>query len=87
MRIRSAHRRRAILVAAALDLETRLTDAVLDMADKLIGGLFARARKARERRFVAGTRNAARLMRLFHDTIEALGMAQNSERDAFHRRR
>ena len=34
------HRRRAILVAAVLDLETRLTDAVLDMADKLIGGLF-----------------------------------------------
>ena len=82
-----AYRRRAILVASVIDLETRLTDAVLDMADKLIGGLFARARKARERRFVAGTRNAARLMRLFHDTIEALGMAQNSERDAFHRRR
>jgi TnpA family transposase len=78
-----AHRRRAILVAAVLDLETRLTDAVLDMSDKLIGGLFARARKARERRYVAGTRNVARLMRLFHDTIEALGMAQNTERDAF----
>ena len=78
-----AHRRRAILVASVLDLETRLTDAVLDMADKLIGGLFARARKARERRYVAGTRNVARLMRLFHDTIEALGTAQNSERDAF----
>ena len=78
-----AHRRRAILVAAVLDLETRLTDAVLDMADKLIGGLFARARKARERRYVAGTRNVARLMGLFHDTIEALGTARNSERDAF----
>jgi hypothetical protein len=78
-----AHRRRAILVAAVLDLETRLTDAVLDMADKLIGGLFARARKARERRYVAGTRNVARLMGLFHDTIEALGTARNGERDAF----
>jgi hypothetical protein len=42
-----------------------------------------RARKARERRYVAGTRNVARLMRLFHDTIEALGTARNSERDAF----
>ncbi len=53
------------------------------MADKLIGGLFARARKARERRYVAGTRNVGRLMRLFHDTIEALATAQSSERDAF----
>ena len=78
-----AHRRRAILGASVLDLETRLTDAVLDMADKVISGLFARARKARERRYVAGTRNVAHLMRLFHDTIEALGTARNSERDAF----
>ena len=71
----TAHRRRAILVAAVIDLEARLTDAVLDMADKLIGGLFARARKARERRYVAGTRDVGRLMRLFHDTIEALAAA------------
>ena len=49
----AAHRRRAILVALLIDLEARLTDAVLDMADKLIGGLFARARKAKERRYVA----------------------------------
>jgi hypothetical protein len=79
----AVQRRRAIVVAAIIDLEARLTDAVLDMADKLIGGLFARARKARERRYVARTRNVGRLMRLFHDTIEALGAAQNSERDAF----
>jgi hypothetical protein len=32
-------------VSAVPDLETRLTDPVLDMADKLIGGLFARARR------------------------------------------
>jgi len=79
----AALRRRAILVASIIDLETWLTDAVLDMADKLIGGLFARARKARERRYIAGTRNVGRLMRLFHDTIEALATAQSSERDAF----
>ncbi len=79
----AVQRRRAILVASVIDLEARLTDAVLDMTDKLIGGLFARARKARERRYVAGTRNVGRLMRLFHDTIEALSTAQSSERDAF----
>jgi hypothetical protein len=45
----AARRRRAILVATVLDLEARLTDAVLDMADKLIGGLFAKARNATQR--------------------------------------
>jgi hypothetical protein len=35
----AAHRRRAILAATLIDLEARLTDAVLDMADKLIGVL------------------------------------------------
>ena len=79
----TVQRRRAILTASVIDLEARLTDAALEMADKLIGGLFARARKAHERRYVAGTKNVARLMRLFHDTIEALGEAQSSERDAF----
>ncbi len=66
----TVQRRRSILAASVIDLEARLTDAALDMADKLIGGLFARARKAHERRYVAGTKNVARLMRLFHDTIE-----------------
>ncbi len=79
----AAHRRRAILVATCIDLETGLTDAVLDMADKLIGGLFARARKAKERRYVASTRDVGRLMRLFHDTIAALDEARKSKRDGF----
>ena len=43
----AAHRRRAILAANVIDLEARLTDALLDMADKLIGGMFARARRRR----------------------------------------
>ena len=72
----AAHRRRAILAANIIDLEVRLTDALLDMTDKLIGGLFARARKAKERRYVASTRDVGRLMRLFHGTIEALATAQ-----------
>jgi len=53
------------------------------MADKLIGGLFARARKAKERRYVASTRDVGRLMRLFHDTIAALDEARKSKRDGF----
>lgn len=79
----SEHRRRAILVATVLDLETRLTDAVLDMADKLIGGLFAKARNAARRRYAASASDVGRLMRLFHGTIEALAAAQEGDTDAF----
>jgi hypothetical protein len=79
----AAPRRRAILAANIIDLETRLTDALLDMTDKLIGGLFARARKSKERRYVASTRDVGRLMRLFHGTIEALETAQQQQRDGF----
>ena len=63
--------------------KTRLTDAVLDMADKLIGGLFAKARNATRQRYVASAANVGRLMRLFHGTIEALAAAQEAKSDAF----
>ena len=79
----AAHRRRAILVATVLDLETRLTDAVLDMADKLVGGFFARARNTTRRRYAASAGNVGRLMRLFHGTIDALAAAQEAKSDAF----
>lgn len=78
----AARRRRAILVATALDLEARLTDAVLDMADKLIGGLFTKARNATRRRYAASSGDVGRLMRLFRGTIDALAVAQEDDRDA-----
>ena len=68
-------RRHAILAAAVHDLEGRLTDAALDMADKLIGGLFRRARNRQARRYSATTAQVARLMRLFRGTIDALAGA------------
>lgn len=77
------HRRRAIQVALLLDLEPRLTDAVLDMADKLIGRMFARAKNAQEKRYAASTKDVGRLMRLFDATIAALEVAQEGERDGF----
>lgn len=79
----AAQRRRAILVATVLNLEARLTDAVLDMADRLIGSLFARARNAARRQYVASAGDVGRLMRLFHGTITALAAAQESDSDAF----
>ena len=53
------------------------------MADKLIGGLFARARNTTRRRYAASAGDVGRLMRMFHGTIEALAVAQANERDAF----
>lgn len=79
----AAHRRRAILAATVLNLETRLTDAVLDMADKLIGGFFAKARNVTRQRYVASAAAVGRLMRLFHGTIDALAAAQEGKTDAF----
>ena len=79
----ATRRRRAILIATVLDLEERLTDVVLDMADKLIGTLFAKARNATRRRYAASAGDVGRLMRLFHGTIDALAAAQADERDAF----
>ena len=76
-------RRHAILAATVLDLETRLKDAVLDMAGKLIGGLFAKARNAARRPYAANANDVGRLMRLFHGSIEALAAAQEEEADAF----
>ena len=79
----TTHRRRAIVVATVLDLESRLTDAVLDMADKLVGGMFAKARNETRRRYVASAGDVGRLMRLFHGTIEALVTAREGGSDAF----
>ncbi|KQO56327.1 hypothetical protein BSZ14_12650 [Sphingomonas sp. Sph1(2015)] len=68
-------RRHAILVAAIDDLEGRLIDAALDMADKLIGSLFRRARNRQERRYASTPAQVGRLMRLFRGTIDALANA------------
>ena len=74
-------RRRAILVAQMLDLEARLSDGALAMFDKLVGSMFARARKRQERRYQATTRDVARLMRLFDRTIGALTEAHEQKMD------
>src|SRR3954471_23229372 len=52
------------------------------MADRLIGGLFAKARNAARRRYAASAGDVGRLMRLFHGTIEALAAAQEDDADA-----
>lgn len=77
----TASRRRATLVALLIDLEERLTDAAIEMADKLIGSVFARAKNTQARRYVATSKDVSRLMRLFRGTIDALSGALENDTD------
>ena len=74
-------RRRATLVAFLLDLEERLTDSALEMADKLIGGIFTRARNSQARSYATTSKNVARLMLIFRSTIDALTDALDTGED------
>ena len=76
-------RRRAILAALIIELEARLIDAALDMADRMIGGSFTRGGNAKQRVYAATTRDVGRLMWMFSQTIDALGRAQDGSVDAF----
>jgi len=72
-------RRRATVVALLIDLEARLTDAAIEMADRLIGAAFTRGRNAQERQYSATAKDVARLMRMFLGTIDALAMAAETD--------
>lgn len=74
-------RRRATIVALLSDLEARLIDAVIEMADRLIGSAFARGRNAQERQYSATAKDVARLMRMFLGAIDALAEAAETEAD------
>lgn len=71
-------RRRATLAAVFLDLEVRLTDAALDMADRIIGGAFTRGGNTQKKTFAATTRDVGRILRLFDRTVAALEEAQKT---------
>ncbi|WP_327754347.1 Tn3 family transposase (plasmid) [Sphingobium sp. SJ10-10] len=76
-------RRRATLAAMILDLESRLTDAALDMADRIIGGSFTRGNNKQKRSYAETTRDVGRIMRLFDRTVAALAEAQESGMEGF----
>lgn len=71
----SVNRRRATLVATIIDSEARLADATLLMFDRLVGGMFTRARRGRERRYQESIQSVGQLMKLFGVTISALNEA------------
>jgi len=77
----TAARRRATVVALLIDLEGRLIDAALGMADRLIGQAFTRGKNTQERSFSTTARDVGRLMRLFRSTIDALSEATKAKCD------
>ena len=76
-------RRHAILAATVFDMEATLTDAALDMADRIIGGSFSRGGNAKKRSYAATTRDVGNILRLFDRTVAALEEAQESGTDGF----
>src|ERR1019366_4021438 len=78
----SVRRRRATLAAQLIDLEARLSDAAVQMFDKQVGELFAKARAVQKRHNVASARDVRRLMRLFDATLDALTTAREDGIDA-----
>jgi len=77
----SLNRRRATLIAAVVDMESKLSDAAIQMFDRLVGGLFTRARRGRERRYQESIQSVGQLMRLFGATISALDEAVQNGTD------
>ncbi len=69
-------RRKALLVAQVVDLETRLADATLAMFERYMGSLFTKAQNRSERRFQATKRDVAKTLALFGRTIDALKRAK-----------
>jgi len=74
-------RRGATVVALLIDLEARLIDAALGMADRLIGQAFTRGKNAQARSFSTSARDVGRLMLMFRGTIDALSEATKAKRD------
>jgi TnpA family transposase len=77
----SHNRRRATLAAAMVNLEVKLADAAILMFERLIGGLFTRARRGQERRYQDTAPSVGKLMRLFGATIAALDIAEETGGD------
>ena len=76
-------RRRATLAAQVRDLEITLSDAAIEMFEKLIGAVFTRSRRSKEQKFQASANQVGKLMRLFDHTIGAIQTAVDEDRDPF----
>ena len=81
----SVGRRRATVVAQLIFLESRLSDAAADMFDKMVGSLFAKGRRGRERKYQASSREVSQIMRLFSGVIGAVDQARVDGGDVLER--
>lgn len=79
----SVRHRRATLIAQMIERQSALSDAAVEMFDKLVGSMFTRARRRKEERYQATTRDVGRLMRLFDRTIDTLSTAREGAADPF----
>lgn len=76
-------RRHATLVAATLDISADLTDAALDLFDRLVGAMFRKAEGRHARDFQADGRAINDKVRLYARVGGALVVARAEGRDAF----
>ena len=81
----SVRRRRATVVAHLIFLESRLSDAAADMFDRMVGSLFAKGRRGRERKYQASSREVSQIMRLFSGVIGAVDQARADGGDVLDR--
>jgi TnpA family transposase len=81
----SVRRRRATVAAQLVELERRLSDAAVDTFERLVGSLFAKGRRGREREFQASSREVSQLMRLFAGVIGATDRALQDGGDVMER--
>lgn len=76
-------RRHATLAAIGLDLGPGLTDAAIDLFDRLVGGIFRKAEGRQARAFQADARAINDEVRLYARVGAALIAARESKQDAF----
>jgi TnpA family transposase len=76
-------RRHATLVAAALDITADVTDAAIDLFDRLVGAMFRKAEGRHARAFQADGRAINEKVRLYARVGGALLAAREDGRDAF----
>ena len=76
-------RRHATLVATSLGVAASLTDAAIDLFDRLVGAMFRKAEGRQARAFQADARAINDKVRLYARVGAALIAARNGEQDAF----
>jgi hypothetical protein len=73
-----ADRRYATLVAVAVESQAALTDEIIDLNDRIMGGLFSRAKRSHEQQFQQSGKQINEKVRLYWKVGNALLEAKQS---------